>query len=386
MSSRVVVVHAGEQPPRSWTASLFLAGPTPRSADVASWRPEAMTFVARAWRGAGTLVVFLPEPRDGERWPGYEHQRTWELYWGDRADAVLFWIPRAPRMPALTTNDEFGRWKGTGRVVLGTPPDAESVRYQRNYATDNHIPVADSLEATIGLALTRIGDGAERADGHRHVPLLLWRTLSFQSWLKGQEAAGNELRSGRVEWTFRIGENREIVFLWAFHAQVYVRDEDRIKANEVVVSRPDITSVLAYRRAADLLDTEIVLVREFRTPSAAGTVLELPGGSSWTDAPPQAVALTELYEETGLKIDPERVHAHHSRQLAATFSAHRQHLFSVELTADEIGFVRANAGPYGEEGSSERTYPRVERLGDLIADGRADWTTLGAITEVLVVR
>lgn len=383
MISSVVVVHAGEEPPETWVASLFLAGPTPRSADVASWRPGALCAIRERWRGPGALVVFVPEPRDGV-WPEYEHQRTWELYWGDRVDEVLFWIPRGPALPGLTTNDEFGRWKDTGRAVLGTPHDAESVRYQRDYAADRHIPVAATLDGVVGLALSRIGDGAARRGGERHVPLLVWRTASFQGWRARQAAEGNELRSARLEWTFRVGDELDRVFVWALHAQVYVAAEDRVKANEVVLARPDIASVLAYRPGATLADTEVVLVREFRSPS--GFVLELPGGSSWDDQRPREVALVELREETGLDIAPDRLCAHHARQLAATFSTHRQHLFSVELTEAELAHVRASTDARGAENSSERTYPRVERFADLVADGRVDWTTLGALTEVLLGR
>lgn len=377
-----VVVYAGEEPPEQWVASLFLAGPTPRSAEVASWRPAALAAIRERWSGPGTLVVFVPEPRSGATWPEYERQRTWELQWGDRADQVLFWIPRGPGMPALTTNDEFGRWKDSGRAVLGTPPDAESVRYQRDYAADQRIPVASTLTDTIDLALARLGSGALRAGGERHVPLLIWRTPSFQSWLARQRADGNELLSGRLEWTFRVGDDLERVFLWAFHAQIRVAAEDRVKANEVVLARPDIATVVAHRPAADVADTEVVLVREFRSPS--GFVLELPGGSSWGGEPPLEVAVVELGEETGLSIAPERLRTHHVRPLAATFSAHQQHLFSVELTEAEVAAVRAVTGPLGETGSSERTYPRVARFGDLLAGGEVDWTTLGALAEVLL--
>lgn len=361
---------------------MFLAGPTPRSADVRSWRPAALELLRDRWQGPGTLVVFSPEPASGAAWPVYDHQRTWELRWGDRADEVLFWIPRGPGMPALTTNDEFGRWKDSGRVVLGTPPDAESVRYQRDYAAERRVPVADTLAGTVDLALARIGAGAARAGGERHVPLLVWRTPSFQGWLGRQVAAGNELLSGRLEWTFRVGDDLERVFLWALHAQVRVAGEDRVKANEVVLARPDIASVVAYRPAAVVADTEVVLVREFRTPG--GFVLELPGGSSWGDEPPVEVAVVELGEETGLAIAPERLRVHRVRPLAATFSAHRQHLFSVALTEDEIAAVRAVDGPLGEAGSSERTYPRVATFGELLGGGDVDWTTLGALSEVLL--
>jgi len=380
--SEVVRVHAGETPPDEWTASLFLAGPTPRSPDVASWRPEALAEIERAWDRPGRLVVFNPEPRDGV-WPDYEHQRTWELHWGDRADVVLFWIPRGPGMPALTTNDEFGRWKDTGRVVLGTPPAASSVRYQRGYAADHHIPLADTLTDTIAAALKQIEDGACRSGGARDVPLLVWRTPSFQAWLSAQESAGNTLRGGRLEWTFRVGPTREFVYLWAFHAQIYVRAEDRVKDNEVVIARPDIAAVVAYCRGSSLVDTRVVLVKEFRAPSASadGFVRELPGGSSHVPMAPVEVAAAELAEETGLELPVDRFRAHHARQLAATLSPHRQHVFSVELTESEIDGL--DPAMRGLPDHSERTYPEVWRIGDLIADNAADWTTLGALMEVL---
>lgn len=381
----VIVVHAGEQPPLRWTASLFLAGPTPRTPEVASWRPQALAAIGRHWAGPGPLVVFLPEPRD-EVWPEYVHQRTWELHWGDRSDVVLFWIPRGPGMPALTTNDEWGRWKDTGRVVLGTPPDAPSVRYQRDYATDHHIPVSDTLDDTVVAALAAIGEGADREGGRREVPLVLWRTRSFQGWLTAQEKAGNELRGARLEWTFRTGPRREVVFFWALHAQVYVAAEDRVKDNEVVLSRPDIASVLAYRRAPRAVDSEVVVVREFRSPSSSadGFVLELPGGSQPEPTAPVETAAIELAEETGLVVAAERLVPHRSRQQAATVTAHRQFLFSVELTEEEIDLVRGAGRVQSDPDSSEITYPLVCRVGDLIADGRADWSTLGAIAEVLL--
>ncbi|CRK56135.1 unknown [Alloactinosynnema sp. L-07] len=381
--SEVVRVHAGEDPPAEWTASLFLAGPTPRSPEVPSWRPAALAEIERTWDRPGKLVVFIPEPR-GAVWPVYDDQRTWELHWGDRADVVLFWIARGPGMPALTTNDEFGRWKDSGRVVLGTPPDAERVRYQREYAREAHVPLSDTLPDTIAAAMKSIEDGASRRGGARDVPLLVWRTPSFQHWLRAHEAAGNDLRGGRLEWTFRVGPDRDIVFLWAFHAQIHVAAEDRVKTNEIVLSRPDVAAVLAYRRAPELMDTRVVLVREFRSPTVSpdGFVHELPSGSSHRPMPPVEVAALELAEETGLDLPLNRFRAHHARQLAATFSAHRQHLFSVELTADELD--RIDPAARGVPGHSERTYPEVWRLGDLVSDPRADWTTLGALMEVLV--
>jgi 8-oxo-dGTP pyrophosphatase MutT (NUDIX family) len=210
------------------------------------------------------------------------------------------------------------------------------------------------------------------------VPPALWRTPSFQRWLQAQTSAGNELRAARLEWTFEVGDR---VFFWALHVELYVAAERRMKTNELVLSRPDIASVLAYRRAASLLDTEIVLVREFRSTASSsdGFVLELPGGSHPEPIAPLELAAAEFFEETGVRVALERLVPHGSRQLAATVSAHHQYLFSVELTADELNQLRpVHAG-------TEITYPSVRRLGDLIAGPEVDWTTLGAITQLLPV-
>ncbi|MGQ0838850.1 nucleoside 2-deoxyribosyltransferase domain-containing protein [Actinokineospora sp.] len=386
MAGSVIVVHAGEEPPARWTASLFLAGPTPRSPEVKSWRPAALAEIEARWGGDGPLVVFVPEPRDGT-WPRYEHQRTWELRWGDRCDVVLFWIPRGPGLPALTTNDEWGRWKDSGRVVLGTPVGAESVRYQRDYAADHDIPVVDTLADTVIAALAEIGDGADRAGGQRFVPLLVWRTPSLQGWVAAMDGAGNELRDARLEWTFRTGDRRDRVVFWALHAHIHVAAEGRVKSNEVVLSRPDTAAVLAYLPAEDPWDTEVVLVREFRSPStsADGFVVELPGGSHPGPMAPDELAAIEFREETGLAVAADRLVAHRSRQLAATVTAHRQALFSVRLTAAEMDRVRAS-GPHRDKWGSEITYPVVRRVGELMAGADADWTTLGAVAEVLLRR
>ncbi|MCK2245410.1 MULTISPECIES: nucleoside 2-deoxyribosyltransferase domain-containing protein [unclassified Crossiella] len=386
MSRNVIAVHAGEQPPESYDASIFLCGPTPRTNDVDSWRPEALAELCARWHGDGDLVVFVPEPRNGERWPAHDTNRVWELHWGDRADVALFWIPRGHGLPGFTTNDEFGHWKDSGRAVLGTPPSADHAGYQRDYATDTGIPLADDLSGTVSLALDHIGPGARRTGGQRHAPLLLWRTSSFQNWLTAQETAGNQLRSGRLEWTFRVGPDRDIVLFWAFHAVIWIAAEQREKANEVVLSRPDLSTVVAYHRAPELANSEIVLVREFRSPAttADGFVRELPGGSSLAPSSPSEQAVAELAEETGITVAPDRVHLHHARQPTATLSGHQQHVFAVELTPDELDLARSDRRTHGVAGDTEHTHVEVHRYADLLAAPTVDWATLGAITSVLL--
>jgi hypothetical protein len=73
---------------------VFLAGPTPRSADVSSWRPAAIGEITAQWPGPAPLAVFIPETMDGQRWAYYDNQAVWEIDARAAASAILFWIPR----------------------------------------------------------------------------------------------------------------------------------------------------------------------------------------------------------------------------------------------------------------------------------------------------
>lgn len=219
------------------------------------------------------------------------------------------------------------------------------------------------------------------------VPADIRRTEGFRHWLSTLDLVGNELRFAKQEWTVRSGPNGDWLFYWALRVQVFVAAENRLKEPEVVICRPDVSAVLAYRRDRRLLDSEVVLVREFRAAGATsdGFIHELPSGAGEPGlTSPQAVAAREFAEETGLVIDPNRLRRHHSRQPVAKTLLHRMHLFSVELTASEIGALRTDQREHGDHSNGEITYVEITRLADLLADDRTDWSTLGAVTEVLL--
>ncbi|WP_197717024.1 nucleoside 2-deoxyribosyltransferase domain-containing protein [Glycomyces terrestris] len=385
MASEVVVVHANETPPEWWDAAVFLAGPLPRSAAVPSWNPEAVRHLRERWRHDGRLVVFTPELREGVL-ADYTGQIEWEHRGLHDADVILFWVPRdLETMPALTTNIEYGAWYDSGKVVFGAPPSAPKNEYLRYLAESRGVPVADRLDAAAGAALDLIGAGARREGGERSVPLLVWRTESFQTWYGAQRAAGNVLEGARLEWTFRVGARREAVVYWAAHVQVRVAAEDRVKSNEVVISRPDTAQVLLYRPGPSLDETAVVLVREFRSPAstADGFVHELPGGSSREESDPAAQALAEVREETGLRLTADRLRPIGSRQVAATMSGHRAHLFAAEVTEAELRWLAEQRGTAHGEGDSERTWVEIATWGEVRKRGLADWATLGMIAQAL---
>lgn len=151
------IVHAYEAiPARHVVPSLFLAGPTPRSSSVRSWRPAAIETITRAWAG-GPLAVLVPEPRDGRWATDYTEQYDWEHTAMEAAARIMFWIPRdMATLPGLTTNIEWGRYCTSGRVVLGAPPtapDAHRNRYLIHQAARYGVPVAQSLDAAVQAAL-----------------------------------------------------------------------------------------------------------------------------------------------------------------------------------------------------------------------------------------
>jgi 8-oxo-dGTP pyrophosphatase MutT (NUDIX family) len=378
------VVYAREDFPETFSQAIFLAGPTPRTEDTPSWRPEALRLLEEAgYEG----VVFVPEPRHG--WSrDYDGQIEWEEEGLRLSDCILFWIPRdLETMPAFTTNDEWGTWKYSGRVVMGAPVGAEKVRYQRHYAAKLGIPNPYTLKETVDAALEMVSKAAERTKGERFVPLSIWHSPSFQEWYGNLRRAGNRLDGARVVWTFFAPKSKFLVF-WAIHADVFVASENRHKTNEVVLSRPSISSVLMFRPAENFLDTEVVLVREFRSPvsNAKGFVWELPGGSSFkAGVDPKENAASEVKEETSLVLDADRFREHGSAQLVATLSTHRTHLFSVELTGTEIEKVKSLRDQvFGNEADTERTFVEVWTLRQLRDSDLVDFSTKGMVFSVLI--
>lgn len=158
------IVHAREPIPTG--PSVFLAGPTPRSIDVASWRPDAVTQLATQWTSGQQLTVLTPEPRGEWRPAHYDDQVDWETRARSAADAILFWIPRdMETMPGMTTNVEFGLDIGTGKAMLGCPPgcaNPERNRYLIYVARQHGAPVCETLPDTVAAALALVS-GREAA-------------------------------------------------------------------------------------------------------------------------------------------------------------------------------------------------------------------------------
>jgi hypothetical protein len=384
------VVYTGEEMPQSFTKSIFLAGPTSRIEEVASWRPDAIQLLEDMGYDG---VVFVPEDREGGVHLEYDHQIAWEDKYLNLADCIVFWVPRDlsldsrgfPKRAALTTNIEWGAWADSGKVVLGAPEDAEKMSYLKHYAEEYKVPFSESLTQTLKSAMDMLGEGAERSVGERYVPLFIWKLESFQDWYTVQKEAGNVLETAKLLFSFRPNY-KDWVYLWILQVKIYVSEEDRFKTTDFVMARPDISSVVMYKRAPAWENTQVVIIKEYRPTASTpdGFVHELPSGSSTKDKGNKETASEEVHEETGFYLEPTRLKEHEARQLAPTFSAHKSHLYSVELNDTELEWFKSQKDiPHGVEKVSERTFVEVRSVEEILENNLVDWSTLGMIFSVL---
>ncbi len=392
------IYYAKEPLPKKVWRSIFLAGPTPRTKEdelpEETWRTKAITLLGVAKGFAFDGIVFSPEPASGKFRGSYEDQVAWEQAALEMADVILFWVPRdMDTLPALTTNVEFGQWVESGKVVFGGPPDdvAHRNRYLRKLAEKYKVPSCTTLEDTVAEALKRIPVQAYREGGEVQVPFHIWQMEGFQAWYRALKVAGNRLDGAKVKWTFFSTKTVPVrPIFWALHVDVHVTSENRNKTNEILFSRADLSSVVLFRPAPDVWDTEIALVREFRSPvrNALGYVLEAPGGSSFKPGHnPYQDAVDEVQEEMGLILDADRVYALEDRQLMSTMSTHKNHLFAVELTGEEIQQLRDVKGTtFGNEADTERTFVEVLTLREVLASKAVDWSMLGMILRTVFVQ
>lgn len=140
--------------------SIFLAGPTPRSPSVRSWRPAAL-------RELGNLgfdgSVFVPESSNWKPHSDYDGQIDWEWDGLSRASVVVFWVPRdLATMPAFTTNGEMGmiferiRHNKNTKAVLGFPMNTPKMGYFERLAKSVGVEIHNSLTDTLKSAVAMI--------------------------------------------------------------------------------------------------------------------------------------------------------------------------------------------------------------------------------------
>ncbi len=143
-----------DQEPIFGPPSIFLAGPTPRTDQVVSWRIQALQILRRI---DFTGAVLIPERRDWVSSFDYIDQVEWEFACLEGATVIAFWVPRdLVSLPGLTTNVEFGRYVSSGKCVYGRPDSAPKNRYldwlYRKLTSESPYK---TLDDTLGAAVAR---------------------------------------------------------------------------------------------------------------------------------------------------------------------------------------------------------------------------------------
>jgi len=241
-------------------------------------------------------------------------------------------------------------------------------------ADESILNISEALESTI----------IEREGGEVYVPAYIWETAQFQSWYKDLVKSGNMLEKANVLYHFTTPSG--FVFSYMMHVSIWVELENRFKSNEIIVSRRNVSNVIAYT------DDKIVLIKEFRSPvsNAEGFIYELPGGSSFDDAiDPLENARTEFFEEAGFYIEDKTRFSHVAdRQLAATVVTHKANLYAIKLTNEEIEKIE-ELGREKEENTlnirdnDEHTYTVVINKEDLFKLP-VDFSTIGMIYSAII--
>uniref|UniRef100_A0A7S2XVB5 Nudix hydrolase domain-containing protein n=1 Tax=Fibrocapsa japonica TaxID=94617 RepID=A0A7S2XVB5_9STRA len=366
--------------PDSWNKSICIL--------CTSSKQEKDALDALEQKGFENGVIFVP-PKDNR-------DEEWEEKVFQFSDLILFWFDTSEDEKNLA---EFGRWAATGKALCGKADAFQSSKIEK-LAKEGKLTVSTSMADLIAQVDKKLAKCTQpRELGERQVPAHVWLTPSFQLWVKSVKEVGNRLDAAKLEYSFRVGPGGVFTLYWVIHADVHVTAENRNKSNEIVIGRPDVSMIFAYRtNGPHLMDTDVVLIKEFRSPCRGGDgfVHELPGGSSFkfdpATAPEDAMlgtAAEELEEEAGVKVEGSRMTYHGSKQIASTVCAHHAHLFSVELSEAEMNKIKDDASKkvaLGVIEETERTYPEVHKLRDLMKSQLIDFAAIGMINSVLAAR
>lgn len=144
--------------------SIFLAGPTPRSIDVETWRKEAISILNELGFDG---IVYVPELEVDNRTFNYENQVWWEREALYNASTIIFWIPRSTQLPAYTTNVEYGYWiaKNSDKCLYGRPDDSERNKYlDWLYHTETGRTPINNLEELLKNAVKLANENKNKMD------------------------------------------------------------------------------------------------------------------------------------------------------------------------------------------------------------------------------
>ena len=371
------VIRPLENTPKNIISSIFLAGPVPRKQTI-SWRAKAIQYL---YNHDYNGTIYNPEVTTANYENYYDEQFAWEHDKLDKSDIIVFWIPRIIKNNealGLTTNIEFGLYAKSNKLIVGFPKDADEIKYIEKCCIENNIPYYNTLEEVLDKAISMIKNKI-RFEAECDIPLFIWENEQFQHWYQTQIEAGNKLLSLKCLYNFFMPKAKKL-FLWICYAKIYIKAEDRIKDNEFILSRTDMSSVVLYYK------DNIVLIKEYRTPCCNKEcyVYELPGGSSINQLSAINTAKNEVLEETGINVPLERFELINSRQSMATLSVHSIHAYKVKLTQAEFNKIKSMENSiHGLHSDGEYTYLVIKNINEILNNSLLDWNNIGIILSAL---
>lgn len=112
---------------------FFQLAPSVRDKETKSWRPDLINEFEKHDPLYQKDILFLsPEPRTVDWLENYYSQLEWEQRYLEKADLIIFWVPRELiHMPAFTTNIEFGMYimNQDKDLLYGRPDDSPKNKY-----------------------------------------------------------------------------------------------------------------------------------------------------------------------------------------------------------------------------------------------------------------
>ena len=140
-------------------SSIFLAGPCPRENYNEDWRYEAAIILRNLGFKGNIISPTNDHYMDMRTEYGTDmlHQQTeWERYAMHMCSALVFWVPRSEKWPAMTTNVEYGEWYKKEGVFFGYPEGAIKNEYLELKLQEQHKTAYHTLEDILKAVMEHI--------------------------------------------------------------------------------------------------------------------------------------------------------------------------------------------------------------------------------------
>lgn len=137
--------------------SIYLAGPTDGTNYLTRWRSDVLDVLKNENFDGNVILPELKLTSDNINDFGYDRIVDWEINMMNKCDVILFWIPRDLKtLPGFTTNIEFGEFLHSNKIVVGSPENAEKVRYLKERCRRLNIKWNNTLEDCVKDAIKKL--------------------------------------------------------------------------------------------------------------------------------------------------------------------------------------------------------------------------------------